>query len=365
MKKQRRFIVLGGAGTIGKFVARDLFESHPDNQIVIADYKKEAAQSLTRSFKDPRVRAKFADARDLEKLTSLLKNQSVVINCLQHNFNLMVMEAALLAGVHYVDLGGLFTWTRKQLRLNKKFRDAGLTAIIGGGCAPGITNVLAAYAASKLDKINEISIRVGSKNFNPPNTAELWFPYSAQTIIEELTLRPWIWTAGKFRQIAPRTGWQLTQFPKPVGKIWTVYTRHSEIATLPLNFKDKGLRHCTFGVSFSPLFVEKILKCLEAGWTLQQFNKFGTPAENPNDYEVSRVKVDDLIIDCHAQAKPEWQASAGDIDTACPISIIAQMIANGVINRLGVSPPELAVPAEPFFSELEKRGMKIKINHQA
>ena len=40
MKNQRRFIVLGGAGTIGKFVARDLFESHPDNQIVIADYKK-------------------------------------------------------------------------------------------------------------------------------------------------------------------------------------------------------------------------------------------------------------------------------------------------------------------------------------
>ena len=66
-------------------------------------------------------------------------------------------------------------------------------------------------------------------------------------------------------------------------------------------------------------------------------------------------------MDCHAQAKPEWQASAGDIDTACPISIIAQMIANGVIHRLGVSPPELAVPAEPFFSELEKRGMKIKI----
>src|SRR3989338_3561460 len=153
MKNQRRFIVLGGAGTIGKFVARDLFESHPDNHIVIADYKIEAAQTIAKSFRNSRARAKFADARDLEKLTALLKNQSVVINCLQHNFNLMVMEAALSAGVHYVDLGGLFTWTRKQLRLNKKFRDAGLTAIIGGGCAPGITNVLAGYSASKFNKI--------------------------------------------------------------------------------------------------------------------------------------------------------------------------------------------------------------------
>src|SRR3989344_251551 len=364
MKNQRRFIVLGGAGTIGKFVARDLFESHPDDHIVIADYKIEAAQSLARSFKDPRVRAKFADARDLEKLTSLLKNQSVVINCLQHNFNLMVMEAALSAGVHYVDLGGLFTWTRKQLRLNKKFRDAGLTAIIGGGCAPGITNVLAAYAASQLDKINYIGIYVGLKDFNPPNTG-LWFPYSAQTIIEELTLRPWILAAGKFRQIPPRTGWEFTQFPKPIGKIWTVCTRHSEIATLPLNFKNQGLRHCTFKVGFDPQFVEEILKCLEAGWTLQEFNKLVTPAGNPNDYEISRVIVDDLIIDCHAQAKPEWQASAGDIDTACPIYIIAQMIATDVINQPGVSPPEITVPIKLFFSELKKRGMKIKITHKA
>lgn len=362
----RRFVVLGGAGTIGRVVARDLFESHGDNQILIADYNEPAARALTKSFKDlsRRVRGKFCDARETRNLIGLLKGKDVVVNCLQHDFNLAVMAAALAAGVHYVDLGGLFYWTRKQLRLNKKFRDRGLTAVIGSGCAPGITNLLVAYAAKFKDKIRSLKIRVGSIDFNPPSS-ELRFSYSAQTIIQELTLRPWIFRQGKFQQIAPRIGWELTDFPEPVGKAWTLWTRHSEVATLPLSFRDKGLQYCDFKVGFDRDFVAEVMKRFDSGWTIQDFNKLlkpataGKPAENPNDYEISRVIVDDTIVDCHANARPDWQASAGDIDTACPISIVAQMIADGNIDRPGVAPPEIAVPTQLFFPELKKRGLKI------
>jgi hypothetical protein len=45
--------------------------------------------------------------------------------------NLNVMQAALAAKIHYIDLGGLFTWTRRQLKLHQDFLRAGLTAIIG------------------------------------------------------------------------------------------------------------------------------------------------------------------------------------------------------------------------------------------
>lgn len=354
----RRFVVLGGAGTIGRVVVRDLFESHSDNQILIADYNEPAARALAKTFVDKRVRAEFADARQSGKLIGLLKNQDVVVNCLQHDFNLMVMAAALAAGVHYVDLGGLFSWTRKQLRLDKKFEDRGLTAIIGSGCAPGITNMLVAYAAKFKDKIRSVKIRVGAIDFNLPSN-ELRFSYSAQTIIQELTLRPWIFQRGKFRQIAPRAGWELTEFPKPVEKVWTLWTRHSEIATLPLSFRDKGLKYCDFKVNFEPEFVKEVIRRLRSGWTIKDFNKLLKPAEHPNDYEISRVIVDDVIIDCHARSRPDWQASAGDIDTACPISIVAQMIVSGSIQRSGVWPPEMAVPIDQFFKELKKRGMKI------
>ena len=355
------FVVLGGAGTIGRIVVRDLFESCADNQILIADYKESAALALAKTFKN-RVKATSVDARQAKELVELLRGQNVAINCLQHDFNLAVMEAALSAGAHYVDLGGLFFWTRKQLQLNKKFREAGLTAIIGMGCAPGITNVLAAYAANELGKIRSIKIRVGSIDFNGPNK-EFCFPYSAQTIIEELTLKPWVFKNGKFSQILPRSGWEHTQFPKPVGKSWTVLTRHSEVATLPMSFRNQGLKYCDFKVGFDREFVTKVMKRLRSGWTLAQFNALVLPTEKPNDYEISRVIVDDLIVDCHARSRPDWQACAGDIDTACPPSIVAQMIANNFIDQRGVLPPEIAVPIQPFFTELEKRGLSITIRH--
>ncbi|MEK9186358.1 MAG: saccharopine dehydrogenase NADP-binding domain-containing protein [Patescibacteria group bacterium] len=359
MRPYRHFVVLGGAGTIGKVVVRDLFESHPDNHILVADYNETAARASAESFRDKRVRAAFVDVRKPKMLALELKWSTVVINCLQHDFNLAVMEAALSVGIHYLDLGGLFYWTRKQLQLNKKFQDKGLVAVIGMGCAPGITNILAAYAISLKKKVKSIKIRVGFKDFDR-HEGGLFFPYSAQTIIEELTLKPWVFRDGKFCQVTPLTGWELTKFPDPLKKVWTVRTRHSEIATLPISFKDKGLKDCDFKVSFDREFVKEILKHLRSGWTVQQFKGLVAVPVDPNDYEVSRVIVDDLIIDCHAKAKPKWKASAGDVDTACPISIVSQMIATGLISQRGVLPPEVVVPCSPFFLELEKRGLKIK-----
>ena len=201
---RRRFVVLGGCGAIGRVVVRDLFESHRQNRITVADFKP--AQVIRSS----RVLAVFADATEPNDLAKIFRGHSVVINCTQHDFNLRVMRAALLAGVHYLDLGGLFHWTRRQLKLHRQFQQAGLTAILGMGCAPGITNVMTRAAVEKLGSAKLVKIRIGSKDFDP----SLGFPYSAQTILEELTLTPWIVEAGKFREVKPRSAWELVKFSK-------------------------------------------------------------------------------------------------------------------------------------------------------
>jgi saccharopine dehydrogenase-like NADP-dependent oxidoreductase len=323
-----RFIVLGGCGAIGRVVVRDLFESNRRNRITVADYRP---VPLIRSR---RVKTIFADARKPD-----LRGHDVVINCTQHNFNLHVMRAAVRDRVHYVDLGGLFTWTRRQLKLHRQFARAGLTAILGMGCAPGITNVMAAALAPK----KTVKIRVGTKDFNPAPG----FPYSAQTIREELTLTAWIVRAGQFQEVPPRTGWERVKFPPPVGWQWLVRTRHSEVATLPVTFK---LRQCDFKVGFDRQFVRDVI----AGKVPNQPVSRG----RPDDYEIARVIVDGKVLDCHARSR--GHASAGDRDTGCPPSIVAQMIARGEITQRGVLPPEVAVPVEPFFRELRKRGLIIK-----
>ena len=356
-----KFAVPGGAGAIGRIIVRDLFESSRSNHIVVADFDVEAARKVARTFRSPRVTSVATDTSDVPCLSKCLRGCSVVINCTNHRFNLNVMEAALRARIHYLDLGGLFVWTKRQLRLNRRFKDAGLTAVLGMGCAPGITNVMAAEAASQMERVESIRIRVGSIDFNS-GKGDFSFPYSAQTIIEELTLSSWKWSAGRFVESPPRRGWERVAFGPPVGDAWVVMTRHSEIATLPLRFRRKGLRYADFKVGFDRAFVRDLMKRIRGGWTLRDFQALPASRQEPNDYEITRVVVrgDGRIItmDLHAKSKPEWHASAGDVDTACPASIVAQMIASGEIENRGVFAPEDVVPRRLFFDELERRGMK-------
>jgi saccharopine dehydrogenase-like NADP-dependent oxidoreductase len=364
---KRTFIVLGGAGTIGRVVARDLFESHAQNRILVADHDEEGAVRYAEQFHSQRVCGQYADCRQVAALADLLKGYCVVINCTTHHLNLAVMQAALEAGTHYLDLGGLFYWTRRQLKLDEEFRKVGLTAIIGMGCAPGITNLMTRQAIDLMEEVHLVKIRVGSRDFNSQGES-FYFPYSAQTILEELTLPPWIWIGGRFRKTRPRTGWELVRFSRPVGALWVVRTRHSEVATIPLTFRKKGLRHCDFKVGFDRRFVREILKRRRAGWSVQQFSELHTPSRQPNDYEIAQVvaigrKLEtkgpmEITVDCHSRARPDWSASAGDIDTACPVSIAAQMIACGTIAVRGVFPPETAVPVALMKHELHQRGLK-------
>jgi saccharopine dehydrogenase-like NADP-dependent oxidoreductase len=230
------------------------------------------------------------------------------------------------------------------------------------GCAPGITNIMTRAAVEELERVDSVRIRVGAKDFNARPT-DFFFPYSAQTVVEELTLTPWVFERGRFREVKARTGWERVRFPKPVGTQWVVRTRHSEVATIPLSFAHKSLSDCDFAVCFDRRFVREVVKRLRNGWTVREFAKLPTPRAKPNDYEISRAIVTGnrrtITMDCHARANRAWHASAGDVDTGCPPSIVAQMIATGIIAQRGVLAPEVAVPVKPFFRKLRQRGMKI------
>jgi lysine 6-dehydrogenase len=365
----RSFVVLG-AGAIGRVIVRDLFESHSRNKILVADLDLASARRLAAGFRSKRVTAAFADASNLRHLSGVIRGHTVVINSTRHHLNLRVMAAALEARAHYVDLGGLFTWTRRQLRLHRQFQQRGVLAVPGMGCAPGLTNLLTMAAAERMDRVETVRIRVGSVDFNAATDA-FSFPYSAETIVEELTLTPWKWSRGRFAEVPARSGWELVPFGPPVGDRWTVTTRHSEIATLPRALRDRGLSYADFKVSFDRAFVRELVRRLRNGWTVRELAKLTTTRSHADDYEIARVEVSGradgsklrCIAECHAEANAEWGASAGDIDTACPASIVAQMIASGEIDRRGVFAPEDVAPYNRVFDECRKRGMNFRFTY--
>src|SRR5262249_2938400 len=161
-------------------------------------------------------------------------------------------------------------------------------------------------------------------------------------------------------------------------------------ATLPLSYRDKGIRECTFRIAFSDELDERLRFLRALGLTsIEPIEVRGKqPAKVipqevlltlaarlpkvvwsgvPDEYEVLRTVVRgekggeaiEATVDCHTPGIPGWGMGV-DVDTGCPPSIAVQLLARGAIDARGVLPPERSIPAKPFFEELKKRHMTVK-----
>jgi lysine 6-dehydrogenase len=385
---------------MGRITVRDLLEtSDSDDEVLIADYNLAQAQTLVDSFRAlgrpfrPKLGAVFCDARNPDSLKGALHGAFAVISAAQHTFNLDIMRAALHVRAHYVDLGGLFHMTRKQLELDADFKAVGRTALLGMGAAPGITNILSRYCADQLDTVTEIHTRVGSvdqSRYEPKPALSL--SYSLKTILEEFSTEPAVFTRGEFKFVQPMSGDAPHPFPKPVGTQRPMYTIHSEVATLPLTYRDKGVKEVSFKIAFDPEFVSKVRFLRDLGFGRHEpITLAGVPVvpvdvanylgmnQPPSkligklkQYEVVRAVVKGvlkkkkvtLIADCHTQGIPEWGLGL-DVDTGCPPAIAAQMLKLGEVSEKGVLAPEVGVTPKPFFAHLKKRKMKVVLTKKA
>ncbi|MEW5847548.1 MAG: saccharopine dehydrogenase NADP-binding domain-containing protein [Myxococcota bacterium] len=389
-------VVVGGAGAMGRITVRDLVETlPPDLDVVVADHNAAAARKLATSHRPQRsVRAAGVDVEDPRSTARMLsrENALAVIGAIPHQLNLPLMQAALDAGVHYCDLGGLFHHTRQQLKLHARFEKKGLLALVGMGAAPGVVNVLARWAADEMEEVHEIHVAVGTVDRSPErNTAPLAASYSIQTILDEANLPAAVFTGGDWEFIEPMSGEVEVDFGPPVGKRRPACTLHSEVATLPLSYRHKGVQEVSFRIAFQPELVEKLrfLRALGISSSVPITVGRGRKARKvvprdvletllarvrparttgvPDEYEVLRAVVRGMragraaedVLECHCPGIPEWGFGV-DVDTGCPPSIAMQLLLKGVITARGVLPPEQAVPCDAFFRELGKRGMRVQ-----
>src|SRR5579875_2462667 len=374
-----KVVVVGGAGAMGQVIVRDLAESGPVESVVAADFDEGRASALRSCIGSPKVTAAYADVRDVNQLVGALAGATCVINSTPYYFNLNVMEAALAAGCHYLDLGGLFHVTRRQLELSGRFAERKLLAV------PGMTNVMAAAGAADLDCLESIDIVIGCVDFAAVDHP-FYPPYALDTILDEYTKEPMVFEDGSFQSRPPMSGEIEVELPEPVGRSKAIYTLHSEVATLPLSYADKGIKRVTFRLGLPPAFHERLKFLVELGFGGQEPLSFercsATPREilagmiaripapkgDPDDCEVVRVdcrgtkdgKPALVRMETTVRSHDRWKISCGALDTGVPPSIVAQMIGSGQIDACGVQPPETCVPPRPFFEELARRSIVIK-----
>ncbi|HEX9616403.1 MAG TPA: saccharopine dehydrogenase NADP-binding domain-containing protein, partial [Anaerolineales bacterium] len=234
-----RIMVLGGAGKMGCIAVQDLAGDDRVEEVILADIDYSQARLVADYIENPKVTVSIFDSRDSEKFEKALQGVDVCLNATVYYANLSVMEMCLKTGVHYLDLGGLFHVTRKQLQLDEAFRAAGLSAVLGMGTAPGLTNVQARYAADQLDTVESIKIYDGSRS---PGKKKDRFTYAVPTIIDELTLEPVVFRNGKFVTCQPLSEFEDYCFTSPLGLLPVHLSLHSEVATLPQVYQSKGIR---------------------------------------------------------------------------------------------------------------------------
>jgi saccharopine dehydrogenase-like NADP-dependent oxidoreductase len=298
------------------------------------------------------------------------------------------MEACLAAGTHYTDMGGLFHTTRKQLELSDRFAEAGVSAVLGLGSAPGVPNVQARYAADRLDTIDTIRIYDGIK---PPPPDDVRFTYAVPTIVDELTLSPMVYRDGEFVACEPLSEFEDYWFTPPLGLLPMHLSLHSEVATLPMTFGDRGLKECTFKINYWGMAketVEKIRVLADFGFAGREPVEVNGQSVVPRDLLVAMMAdyvppITDFLappqteppdwtkeIVTEVRGKKDGQAVTyrlgtltckGALPTGVAPARAAIWMAEGRIPP-GVHPPEAAIEPEPFFKELETREIYTQVS---
>lgn len=372
----------------GRCTVRDLAHGGRFDRIRVADLDLELAEAAVRATGSERVNAEHLDVRDPAALQRVLKGADVCVNAVQYTYNLAVMDGCLAAGVPYLDFGGLFHTTRRQLAQSARFREVGLLAVPGLGQVPGISNVLAAEATRDLDRVDSIVIRDGWRDLTPDGP-EVVFTWSPSTFLDEMLLDAMVFEDGAYRAYPPMSGGEAFEFPAPVGRTTVYRTLHSEPATLPESLSEKGLQHCEWREGGPGIDLLRTMAKLGLGSDVP-LNVRGTSVV-PREFLLALLKREKLLgapegvqlldwevvdleihgsrngvpVDRHAQGRfpprPDWGFTATEYAVGVAGAIGAELIVEGAVTETGVVPPELCIPARPFRAALAARGIETTI----
>ena len=319
-------------------------------------------------------------------LVAAIRGCDAVVNAASHRLNVPVMRACLEAGCHYTDLGGLYHWALQQYELDEEFRQAGLVAAISMGAAPGITNMLAAVACAELDTVDTIEVLDAVVSGLPFDPDETFVPaYAPDTLIDEFTVPAPQFIDGQARDMPAGGGAKVYHLPE--GDVECVYTIHSEQATLPRSYADKGVRSVEWRLGLPPSHTIPLRVFVAAGLASTDPVRVGDVEVAPRDVLVAtlarqsggaddpgakeRLRAHvvgtkdgrDVVVDADLPMvqHEEWGTDSGTYSTGVPPSIAAQMMARGDHLGAGVGGPEATLPTDVFFRELAARGMHAEV----
>jgi len=423
-----RVMLIGAGGVAG--VAAAKMAQNPDvfGELMIASRTKARCDAIKadiekRGFgkdgKKTAISTAALDAMDVAATTAMIREfkPDLVMNIALPYQDLAIMDACLASGVSYLDTANYeppeeahfeYSW---QWAYRERFEKAGLTAILGCGFDPGVTQVFSAYAQKHyFDTIETLDIL-------DCNGGDHGYPFATnfnpEINIREVAAKGSYWVAedgepgtGNGERVdehgvkveykkAFDKGWWVETAPMAIKRVYNFdqvgekdmyLLHHEELESLGCNLK--GIKRIRFFMTFGQSYLTH-LKCLEnVGMTRIDPIDFKGQKIIPIEFlkallpdpaslgprtkgktnigcifhgEKDGKPVDYYVYNVcdHQECYAEVGSQAISYTTGVPAMIGAKMFLEGKWTEKGVHTCEEFDP-DPFMAELNKQGLPWK-----
>ena len=171
-------IVVVGAGKIGAMISHLLLDSG-DYQVTLVD---QSAEQLQQYQPRPGLELQQLDVRNSEAFVELLRGHYAVLSATPYFMTTPIAEAAVAAGVHYLDLTEDVQSTAKVRSLAEQTDKA---LIPQCGLAPGFISIVANELASRFEQLETVRMCVGALPQFPSNSLNYNLTWSTDGVINE------------------------------------------------------------------------------------------------------------------------------------------------------------------------------------
>ena len=369
-----KVLALGGSGGMGRYAVQYLYKIEQIDKIYIADVNASSAKKFA-SYFNSRVEGFGLDIRDFESLKKEMSKVDIVINTTGPFFKYAepLLRAAIQTSTHYFDICDDWEPTEKMLQMNEEAKKANITAIIGLGASPGLTNILAQIAISELDEVTKVYTGWDMSSAKPESESSQSGVNAAMVHgIEQMIGKVKIFKNRNFEMVKPLEKIKI-DYPD-IGESSAYIFGHPEAITLPHNYPDitesynlmHGSERGFIGILkiirfliklkfITKNFAAKILTWLESlSTTDRKEDKKGTlPSIYSYAEGIKEKKITSIGVTIDGDINDFSMGEA----TSLPLATGVRMFIDGKIKKHGVHTPESPIIDPKIFFNYFKKGM--------
>lgn len=153
--KDKKILIVGGYGGVGRTIARILSDEFPQ-QIVVAGRSFDKASQFSVELGHSVSPMELDISSDVFP-AALLDEVALVVMCVDQHETRFV-EECIQRGVDYIDITASYEFLSKLEQLDAEAKTHGSTVVLSVGLAPGVTNLLASYAKSRIEGVEHIDL---------------------------------------------------------------------------------------------------------------------------------------------------------------------------------------------------------------